>query len=180
MIIQIKNNRLIELRKLDSEDFSSLSYYLSQLSPETVKWFGPHGFDMASIVELYKNSGIYFAYLAIDTEKSEIIAYSIIKRGYLEHDSFRLQSYGLTLNANTDCTFAPSVADAWQSLGVGNSMFRFILSDLKSAHFKRIILWGGVQADNCRAVNYYKKNGFLELGEFEYTGRNYDMILDIV
>lgn len=179
MIIQLKNNRQVLLRKLTPDDFDKLSDYFHQLSPETLKRYGPHKCDKESLTELYQNSGSYTGYIAEDTETSEIIAYSVIKSGYLEHDSSRLQSYGLNLNDITDCTFAPSVADQWQSLGVGNSLFQFILADLKENGRKRMILWGGVQSDNLNALNYYLKNGFLILGEFDYYGRNYDMVLEI-
>lgn len=84
------------------------------------------------------------------------------------------------LSNTSDCTFAPSVADAWQSCGVGNSLFQFILSSLKATEVKRIILWGGVQIDNEKAVNYYKKNAFKTLGQFYYNGENYDMVLDVL
>lgn len=30
----------------------------------------------------------------------------------------------------------------------------------------RIILWGGVLADNARAIRYYEKNGFRPVGSF--------------
>ncbi|WP_336518133.1 hypothetical protein [Pollutibacter soli] len=136
-------------------------------------------FDPQSIVEFYKYPDIHRGYVAHDIETKKIIAYSIIRIGYLEHDKARLQSYGLTLDNKTDCTFAPSVADLWQSCGVGNKMFHFILSDLKTNRINRIILWGGVQVDNDKAVNYYKKNDFRILGQFTYNGENYDMILDI-
>jgi len=178
MIIQAKNNRQILLRRLGPADFDKLSDYLFRLSAETTKRFGPHGFDRNSIEALFAHSGDYIGYVALETETSGIIAYSILKLGYLDHDSSRLQSYGLILDKATDCTFAPSVSDAWQSQGVGNSLFRFVLSDLKTMGIRRIILWGGVQADNYKAVNYYTKNGFTTLGEFEYNGRNYDMILE--
>lgn len=179
MIIQSKNNRQVLLRKLIPHDIDKLTGYFQKLGPETLKRYGPHGFDKQSLFELYKNAGYHTAYIAEDAETSEIIAYSVILSGYLEHDSFRLQSYGLTLSHKTDGTFAPSVADEWQSLGVGNSLFHFMLADLKLNGIKRIILWGGVQSDNQKAVNYYLKNGFRMLGEFEYNGRNYDMILEI-
>ena len=179
MIAQTKNNRKILLRRLISADFDKLSDYLHQLSPETLRRFGPHGFDKEAIRDLFENTHTHIGCIGLESETSEIIAYSILKIGYLEHDSFRLQSYGLALDMETDCTFAPSVADAWQSLGVGNCMFQFVLSELKALRVKRIILWGGVQADNDKAVNYYLQNGFRILGEFEYNGRNFDMISEI-
>jgi diamine N-acetyltransferase len=179
MIIQTKNNRQVLLRRLKSDDFDKLFDYLHHLGPETKKRFGPHMFDKKSIIDFYENAGKHRGYIAQDTGTLEIIAYSIIKIGYLEHDSSRLRSYGLTLDNKTDCAFAPSVADQWQSIGLGNSLFNFILSNLKTNKTKRIILWGGVQCDNYKAVNFYIKNGFRTLGQFEYNGLNYDMILEI-
>ena len=93
------------------------------------KRFGPHKFDRQSIIDFY-DFNTNLGYIAHTVDTKEIIAYSIIKIGYLEHDSIRLQSYGLTLDNKTDCTFAPSVTDLWQSCGIGNQLFHFILSDL--------------------------------------------------
>jgi len=179
MIIKAKNNRQVIFQRLNVDDYDELVDYFHRFSPETVKRFGPHRFDKQSIIEVYDHSTDYKGYIAKDYEKSEIIAYSIIKTGYLEHDNSRLQSYGLLPDKTTDCIFAPSVADDWQSLGVGNSLFNFILSDLKADGIKRIILWGGVQSDNVKAINYYIKNGFRIVGEFQYNGPNYDMILEL-
>lgn len=178
MILPAKNKRQVIIRKLVTEDFEKLYCYLQHLSPGTLKRFGPHGFDYMSILDFYENPDIS-AYIAQDFETMEIIAYSVIKTGYLEHDSPRLLSYGLLLVNRTDCTFAPSVADPWQGQGIGYSLFRFMLSDLKTIGMKRIILWGGVQSDNLNAIDFYTRNGFKTLGQFEYNGQNLDMALDI-
>jgi len=178
MQIETKNNRQVFLRRLNSNDLDNLFDYLDNLSAETKKRFGPHKFDRQSLIDFYDlNTNLSYVAHAVDTNK--IIAYSIIKIGFLEHDRIRLESYGMTLDNKTDCTFAPSVADLWQSCGIGNHLFHFILSDLASAQIERIILWGGVQMDNDKAVNYYKKNGFKILGQFTYNGENYDMIFNI-
>jgi diamine N-acetyltransferase len=179
MIIQTKDNRNVLLQKLTANDFEELSDFLLNLSQKSKKRFGPHSFDGKSIAEVYSDSARFKGYIARDAETLAIIAYSILKIGFLEHDSLRLRSYGLTLDSKTDCTFAPSVADSWQGIGIGNSLFSFIIADLKAIGIKRIILWGGVQCTNTRAVNYYLKNGFTTLGQFEYNGLNYDMICDI-
>jgi GNAT superfamily N-acetyltransferase len=179
MIIQSKNNKQVLLSRLRQDDYDKLLEYLRNLGHDTIRRFGPHPFDRQSIIDLYENYGSYIGYIACDNDSSEIIAYTIVKIGYLEHDSSRLQSYGLTLDNDTDCTYAPSVADCWQSQGVGNSLFSFILNDLKKYGIKRIILWGGVQCDNNKAVNFYLKNDFRIPGQFEYNGENYDMIKEI-
>jgi diamine N-acetyltransferase len=178
MIIEIKNHKQVRLRKLIFSDFDKLLNYLEHLTSETKSRFGPHPFDKNSIVEFYKNPS-HIGYVVEDTETTDLVAYSIVKIGYLEHDSMRLQSYGLALDNKTDCTFAPSVADQWQSSGLGNALFQFILTDLKNMQVKRIILWGGVQMNNDKAVNYYKRNGFEIKGQFYYNGENYDMTFQV-
>jgi diamine N-acetyltransferase len=178
MIITAKNNRQILLRRLGQYDYEGLSHYLQSLSPDTKKRFGPHPYDKKSIEEFYRQFSCR-GYIAIDTVTTGIIAYSIIKSGYIQHDAPRLQSSGIIPDTATDCTFAPSVADEWQSCGIGNHMLRFIITDLQTKRIKRIILWGGVQMDNTIAVNFYKKNGFRTIGQFKYNGENYDMVYDI-
>lgn len=160
-------------------DIDNLFHYLQNLSSETRSRFGPHPFDKDSIAAFYNDSTDRIGYVAIDTETGDLIAYSIIKIGFLEHDRTRLESYGLTLENKHDCTFAPSVADAWQGCGIGSNLFHFIITDLKSKAINRIILWGGVQANNERAVVYYHKLGFKTLGQFQYNGENYDMSFDM-
>ena len=179
MIVQTKNQQQVILRKLEKNDYGALFHYLNNLSPETKHRFGPHAFDMPTIVDFYESQSDHNGYLALDAESMEIVAYSIIKKGYLQHDSFRLQSYGLRLDNSTDCTYAPSVADAWQSQGVGNLVFHFIVKELRQAGIRRIILWGGVQCSNEKAVNFYLKNGFRTLGSFEYYGWNQDMVMEL-
>lgn len=176
MLIETKNNKQVLIRKFNLNDIDLLYNYLQKLSDETKKRYGPHSFDKETIYNFYNNSNIYIAYLGIELETNDIIAYSIIKIGYLEEDSLRYKSYGIVLDKINDCEFAPSVADAWQSCGIGDKIFKYIISDIKSREIKRIVLWGGVQKDNERAVNYYKKNGFEMLGQFTHNGENYDMI----
>ncbi len=178
--IKTKNNKQVLLRKLSLNDLDLLTNYLLKLSAATKKRFGPHPFDKQSISDLYNRSDTYRGYVGIDMETNKIVAYSIIKFGYIEHDLVRLQSYGITLNHSSDCTLAPSVADEWQSCGIGNHLFQYILSDLKEKGIKRIILWGGVQADNEKAINFYKRNNFETVGQFTHNGENYDMVLSCV
>jgi diamine N-acetyltransferase len=177
--METKNKDEFIFHTLAVDDFEGLCGYLLQLSDDTKKRFGPHLYDKESVTSFYTGQQ-HTGYIAIDAATTAIAAYSIIKTGCLAHDSSRLQSYGLTLSDMTDCTFAPSVADRWQGHGVGTNMLQFILTDVKSKGIKRIILWGGVQADNQKAVSYYKKNGFSQLGVFEYNGLNLDMIAEIM
>lgn len=162
-------------RRLTVTDFKNLLQYLQELSPASQKRFGPHTFDLHTLREMYENANDHIGYIAVEENTEKIIAYAVLKKGYLEHDSQRLNSHGLQPDHQTDCTYAPSVADHWQGRGVGTGLFNYILSDIEKLPFRRIILWGGVQADNERAVRYYQNNGFTILGEFQYNGNNFDM-----
>jgi len=179
MKFETTDNRQVYLRKLNTNDLDKLIYYLENLSFETKKRFGPHYFDKQSVFDFYGYSDIHWGYVAHTIDTNEIVAYSIIKLGYLESDYNRFLSYGIKLDSKNDCEFAPSVADSWQSCGIGNQLFSFILADLKNTEIKRIVLWGGVQADNEKAVNYYKKNNFKLLGQFSHNGENFDMLFEI-
>lgn len=179
MVITAKNGKQLFLSKFTLDDAETLATYFCLLSAESKSRYGPHLFDKQSIIDLYSTHEGYLGYVAREIGGTAIIAYSIVKMGYLTQDADRLRSYGLILDTHTDVTFAPSVADAWQSCGVGNNMFGFIVNDLKPKEILRIILWGGVQASNEKALNYYRKQGFRMLGQFEHNGNNLDMLLEL-
>jgi ribosomal protein S18 acetylase RimI-like enzyme len=178
MVIHTKNNRGVQFKILTDTDHLKLSGYLNLLSDETRGRFGPHAYDIESIQAFYLKAA-HIGFIAVEEETASIVAYAIIKSGYLEHDAQRLTSYGLWLDHVTDCTFAPSVADDWQGEGLGNFILDFVLDYICFAGYQRVFLWGGVQANNERALNYYKKWGFKTLGVFEYNGMNYDMVMTL-
>lgn len=170
----------MHIRKFESGDAEYLLHYLNGLGEIMRKRFGPHSFDLSTINTFYTPGNANSAYLGIDELSNQLVAYAIVKKGYLDHDAPRLQSYGLILNPETDTTFAPSIADAWQGKGIGSVLLKHIINDLKShTPATRMILWGGVQADNHQALKFYAKHGFEVLGPFEYHGMNFDMILDL-
>ncbi|WP_337044208.1 GNAT family N-acetyltransferase [Emticicia sp. 17c] len=170
----------LHIRFLEAKDFDKLLAYLTCLSAETRSRFAPHTFDMPTIEQFYQPENNQSGFIIENLSEHTIVAYAIIKKGYVPKDKARLQKYGLSLFPLTDCTFAPSVADAWQGKGLGNTLFGYIRHQLQMQGLKRMILWGGVQAQNVRAVNFYLKQGFLKIGDFENNGiANYDMILEI-
>jgi len=179
MRFQTKYNKTFIIRRLQQDDLESLSHYLENLSEDSKKRFGPHPFDLPSIIDFYKDPMHHQAYLVQATDTNEMVAYAIIKFGILEADYHRYISYGITLDPLSDCEFAPSVADDWQSCGIGNVLFQYIFEELKETAIKRMVLWGGVQADNDKAVNYYLKHGFQKVGQFTHNGENFDMVLEI-
>lgn len=165
--------------KIEKQDLSELGQYLCKLSERTRSYFGPHGFNKEAIDDFYRDN-LNTGYIVRDPENNNrIIAYAITRKGFLSHDEPRLSAYAIQPDPNTDATFAPSVADDCQGRGLGKQLFAYILSDLSGTGIARLILWGGVQARNERAVRYYQGLGFRTLGYFEYQGWNTDMVYDL-
>ena len=179
MTLRLSNGKVVNIKRLVAEDLDNLIEYFQNLSDENKKRFGPHSFEKMAVERLVEASNEYVAYIARDISNGYIEAYAILKKGLLDSDVVRLKSYGITPEIGTDITYAPSVSGAWQSTGLGHQMFQFIITDLKSSGIKRVVLWGGVQADNDKALGFYNKNGFRKLGEFDYNGLNYDMMLEL-
>ena len=170
------NRSPIRYRLLEDSMQIKLADYLNNLSPDTKKRFAPHPFTISEINRLLKDNKGHKLFVAINPDLDLIIAYSIVKMGWLEFDAPRLRAYGLIQEVH-DCTLAPSVGDGWQGKGIGSGLFNYMLENLTSCHISRIILWGGVQSDNEKAIGFYRKFGFKTLGEFEHNGNNLDMML---
>lgn len=163
----------MSFRIVQPADLPQIIDYLIQLSDKTKKRFGPHPFDIESIERVFAEGNLGY----ITLENDEIIAYTIVHPGIIDHEKPRLKGYGIDEQEQGSCTIAPSVADEWQGKGIGSAFMRFILNDLKKMDFKKVYLWGGVQADNEKAVRMYTRLGFQYLGDFEYFGKNLDMVL---
>lgn len=179
MHFQTKQDKTVSLLFFTIDQTAALSNYWGKLSVTTKQRFAPHAFDEASILELFKEPSQHIGFTATEAGTNNIIAYSVIQIGCIQHDAERIKAYGLKLSNITDASFAPSVADAWQSSGLGSAMFLFIKSSLRQFGIKRLFLWGGVQAGNEKAVKFYLKHNFSKLGLFEYNGSNWDMFSDL-
>ncbi|WP_051707143.1 MULTISPECIES: GNAT family N-acetyltransferase [unclassified Streptomyces] len=90
----------------------------------------------------------------------------------------RYQDAGVRLTEATDCRFGPTLADDYQHRGVGTLVFPYVTEIARLLGRSRIILWGGVRADNARAIRYYEKNGFRPVGSF--TGADGSLSLDMM
>ncbi|HRG23059.1 MAG TPA: GNAT family N-acetyltransferase [Chitinophagaceae bacterium] len=167
--------RNILYKEISPVDFSPLFAYLNSFSERTKLRFGPHDFSLHGIHEFYadrKNTG----YILRNMEDHHIIAYGVVRQGYVGGDFERYLSYGTGPDSYYDCTLAPSVADAWQRKGIGDLLMHFILNEVHRKQFRRIVLWGGVQSTNTHAVNFYEKHHFRKIADFTHNGNNHDMI----
>jgi hypothetical protein len=181
MIFTLQNGKEVLIRLLESTDNEKLSYYLQNLSAESRSRFGPHPFDKETVHGICTHpNGEIRRYIALDNSTGSIIAYMLIKQGMIEWDEKRYAGRNQFYDNGSAVTFAPSVADMWQSTGLGTLMNRIIEEDLKKRNIQSIILWGGVQATNDKAVNFYKKLGYQYLASFLHDGKdNYDMVKEL-
>lgn len=79
------------------------------------------------------------------------------------------------------CRFGPTLADGYQGRGVGTLVFPLVADVARLRGRTRIILRGGVRADNPRAIRYHEKNGFQLVGSFSTAdgSLSLDMMLDL-
>ncbi len=179
--ITLKNNASATIRMLQNDDEERLFHYFNLLSAESKSRFGPHLFNRDTVRYIVNEpAGDIYRYVALD-EQQEIVAYMLIKKGMLEGEQYRLRQNNVAFEEGLFCTFAPSVADAWQSSGLGSVMYQVIETDIRqNTPYRFIILWGGVQATNAKAIGFYQKQGFQQIGSFWYDGKdNHDMIKNL-
>ncbi len=176
MNISIRDQRKVQLTMYSPGYRLKLLAYLEGLSPETRSRFGPHPFTAEAIDEVFNSSQLVHGFIAIDAETDQIVAYMLVKTGLLDTDYVRFKGYDIQISGSGVCTYAPSVGDQWQSSGLGSRMCDFVMDEISISGFKAMILWGGVQATNFRAVSFYLKHGFVEVGRFMHQGENIDMV----
>ncbi len=179
--ITMRNGDAATLRPMRKDDAERFAVYLDALSAETRARWGPHAFDGDTARAICRDieSDDVLRYIATTTNDGEefIIAYILLKMGVWDSDKARYAAIGIDLTAITDCTLAPSVADAYQNSGIGSLMVSHLLRCAPLMGRTRIVLWGGVQATNDRAIHFYSKCGFRKVGEFYTDKNNWDMIL---
>lgn len=162
--------------QLKPTDTDALVSYLLLLSDVTKKRFAPHLFTAKAVEEIL-SSHQYAAFAVKDETAKRILAYAVVHFGVPQDEVPRFAGYGLEIHQQTDCMYAPSVADEWQGKGMGSLLLQFICDALIEEGKKRIFLWGGVQTGNTKALHFYSNRGFQVLGTFEYKGSNTDMLL---
>ncbi|MBN8823843.1 MULTISPECIES: GNAT family N-acetyltransferase [unclassified Spirosoma] len=179
--IQLSPDESIIIRLLDSTDAPKLTAYFKGLSAETRSYFAPHSFVEETVRHICKtlNPAEIVRLIATSADNQTIIAYVLLLAGATPSDAARYQALEIPINVETDFSIAPSIADAYQSRGLGSHLMKKALTIARAMHKERIVLWGGVQARNIRAHRYYQKYGFIEVGQFENDVLNFDMCLTL-
>ena len=180
----LASGQRVHFRPLRTDQAAELGAYFTGLSQATRRVYGPHPFDQETadgFCATLDSSRTLRMLVWVEEENVErIVAYFVVELGVRAGDRRRYEALGFALYDETDCTLAPSVADAYQSQGLGSLMMQHLLGLLPRLGRRRMLLWGGVRADNPRAVHFYTKFGFRRVGDFEAGGtNNYDMIADL-
>jgi diamine N-acetyltransferase len=184
-VVRLKDGTPMTLRSLTPADTAILGAYFLSLSDATRRRYGPHPFDQATADQLCAECDPSQVLRLLGTVQEDgrerIIAYFILIMGVREDDVKHYDKLGIPLNAQTDCTLAPSTADAYQSQGVGTLVMGHLMQVARQVGRKRMVLFGGTQATNDRAIHFYHKHGFRTVGQFDEPPgfNNYDMIMDL-
>lgn len=182
-IIKLSNSEALHFRFLHPEDVGKLSDFLQNLSPSTRRLSYFESYDVAEAERLCDAIGKYdkLRFVLVSSKNKRIEGLIELSYGLPADDIKRYAQSGNPLKPGEDVRFGITLSDAYQSQGVGSKVFPLILKVAKSSGMKRIILWGGVLADNTQAINYYKKYGFYETGRFMNSDfvECIDMALDI-
>jgi len=153
-------------RPLQPGDEAELADFLQRLSPQTRRFSAYASYDLAMARALCEAIARYDKLRFIAVIGSRVVALLEFSFGIVAEDRERFQNYGIELDERTDCRFGPCIADEYQNRGVGSALLPFMLDIARRFGKRRLILWGGVLADNQRAIRYYEKNGFHLLGRF--------------
>lgn len=170
-------------RPVSAADAPALGRYFLGLSAETKSLYGPHPFDQPTADRLCAEIDYTHTIRMVGEQgNGEIIAYFILQMTIPEYEMNRYTSYGITLDPSLGCLVAPSVADAYQNQGIGSPLMRHILNVARDLQKRYVLLMGGVYAHNLRAIHYYQKHGFRQVGTFEPTWKDahtsHDMFVD--
>ena len=160
--------RLI-VRPLRGPDAVAFGRFLDELGPATRMFFGPHPLDAAEARRLCAAqpeaaAGRWVA----EAADGRIVGYFILELGLRAEDAARYQARGQTLDAARAVTLAPVIADDWQDRGVAGAAFPIVVAAARAAGRDRLVLMGGTQQRNARAVRFYQREGFVAHGEFEH------------
>lgn len=180
--LRSKSNEELTFRPLQLNDGQSLSDFLGKLSAETRRFYTLSSYDINIAKELCQSIGKYDKLrFIVESKDNKIVGLFEFSFDLTEDDKTRFSKYGYTLNQGSDCRFGPCLSDDYQNQGLGTIILPFIIKIAKDFGQKRIILWGGVLADNAKAIRYYLKNGFKIAGDFVNNNNIacVDMILDI-
>lgn len=169
-------------RPLESHDSKILVDFINGLTKDTKRFYSYRDSASTIVGEIIQSINAYdkLRFLLEKVDGGIIVGMFEISFDIPQGDIERYKRYGIDLDSESDCRFGPVLADDFQSRNVGSQILPLITKVVKGFNQKRMILWGGVHTDNGRAVRFYEKNGFVNVGEFtnKHNLTCFDMMLD--
>jgi ribosomal protein S18 acetylase RimI-like enzyme len=90
----------------------------------------------------------------------------------------RYAGYGVALDPRRTVRFGPCVSDSRQGSGLAAALLPPTWDAVRLLGRDRVVLYGGVDAENVRARRFYRRHGFVHVGVFD-GGAGIDMMLDL-
>jgi len=180
--LQTSLGEKIALRPLLDSDIEKLTNFLQNLSTETRRLSTFDSYDRVNATELCNAINKYDKLrFVLESQSNEIIGLIEFTLDNPQNVIDTYTNYGQTLDTEHTCRFGPTLSDKYQGQGLGGLIFPYVVKIAKLLDKKHIILYGGVLADNIRAIKYYEKHGFKIVGRYndENGNETVDMILDI-
>src|SRR3989344_2936936 len=166
--IVLRTNEVVVLRPLLTEDLDKLTEFLERLSIATRELSTFNSYDAETAKEFCNAINRYDKLrFVVENSIGRIVGLLEFIFDIPEGDIERYAKNGIDLNSEFDCRWGPTLADDYQSKGLGSAVFPIIKEISMKFGKKRIILYGGVLTQNKRAIHYYEKFGFRKVGKFE-------------
>jgi RimJ/RimL family protein N-acetyltransferase len=173
---------VVVFRPLVSEDASQLAQFLKNLSVKTREYYQLDSYDLTMAQEMCDAINRYdkLRLVVVLKDTQHIIAIFEYSFDIPESDTERYASHGIRLVQGSDCRIGPCVSDVFQDRKVGSAIFPLLIDIARQFGQKRMILWGGVCANNMRAIAFYEKNGFRRVGMSTINGKEtWDMMMNV-
>ncbi|MEU7019607.1 GNAT family N-acetyltransferase [Streptomyces sp. NPDC046203] len=181
--LEIGRGADVVFRPLTHADAGRLAGFLGGLSAVSRRFSTFDGYDLAAARELCATIARYDKLWLVleDVPSGRIVGLLGFSLALTPGDIARYREAGIRLEETTDCRYGPTLADDHQGRGIGSLVFPLVAEVARRLGRTRIILWGGVRADNPRAIRSYEKNGFRPVGSFtEADGsRSLDMMVEL-
>lgn len=170
-------------RPLLPGDIEALAGFLGVLSSRTRMFCTYPGYDRATAQEMCDAIARYDKLRMVAVPAIGPLAVFALFELSLDlspSDLARYRAYGVDLLPDVSCRFGPCIADAYQNRGLGSLLWPCTLDLIRRLGRQQILLWGGVLADNARAIHFYQKHGFQMKGEFRNAAGKlcYDMLME--
>ncbi|MFI7462129.1 GNAT family N-acetyltransferase [Nonomuraea sp. NPDC049646] len=180
--LNLKDGSDVVFRPLTHADAEGLAAFLDGLSAATRRLSTFDGHDLKAARKLCDAIARYDKLRLVleDVLSGRIVGLVEFSLDLHPADIARYQKAGIPLAA-TDCRFGLTLSDDHQGRGVGTQIFPLVADVARQFGKTRVILFGGVLADNPRALRYYDKHGFRLVGSFTGSdgAQSFDMILDL-